>query len=205
MDWTDEDREWLKECYSLIGPRLCAYALKRSESGIRAEASRLKLKKSITKTNEQFLLDLSERNINVIPLDKYINGDTKIRFKCPEEHEFFQRPRTILERSGKCPICSSSGFKESEPASLYLVELDIDGEPVYKLGITNRNVIQRLGSDFRKFKGSICWTVEFPNGLQARQLESHLKRENADFQYNTGMLTSGNTETFSCYINKPEI
>lgn len=58
------------------------------------------------KTNEQFISELKDKNTNVIPLDKYINATTKIRFQCKIcSHIWEAIPYSLLSGHG-CPKCS---------------------------------------------------------------------------------------------------
>lgn len=202
--WSLVDKEYLIENYSNLGPRICASSLGRSESSVRAAASRLSLKKSITKTRDFLCEQLIQKGITTQLIGKYINGDTITTFKCEKGHIFEQRPRSVIERNGRCPQCSSTGYSDTKSAILYLIRYDIEGEEVYKLGITNRTVKERVGKDFTTFSGDVCWTVT-SNGFVIRSLETKLKQKYKDNQYNTGLLKSGNTETYDCYINKPEL
>lgn len=54
---------------------------------------------------EEFLLKLKNKNISYIPIGKYINLSTKIKFQCPHGHIFESMPKDILKGRG-CPYCS---------------------------------------------------------------------------------------------------
>lgn len=56
------------------------------------------------KTNEEFLQELVDKNIPYIPLDEYINSDTKISFSCQHGHVFQAKPSDVLKGRG-CPYC----------------------------------------------------------------------------------------------------
>lgn len=58
------------------------------------------------KTNAVFLNDLSAVSKTIIPLEEYVNGSTKMRFKCDEcGHEWAARPHDVLRGTG-CPKCA---------------------------------------------------------------------------------------------------
>lgn len=57
------------------------------------------------KTNDEFLQELKDKNISYIPLDEYVNGRTKIKWKCQQGHIFKSSPEDILSGNG-CPYCS---------------------------------------------------------------------------------------------------
>ena len=98
-------------------------------------------------------------------------------------------PCTILSGHG-CPMCNSS-FNSSLPGYTYLVyfpEYDL-----YKFGISN-NYLTR----FKHFgsKPKIVFIRKFKLGLKARELERQWSKNVDHLKINTGVLTSGNTETF---------
>lgn len=62
--------------------------------------------KNITRTNEEFLEILKNKKITHIPLEKYVNSQTKIKWQCKSKHTFYAIPCTILQGSG-CPYCSN--------------------------------------------------------------------------------------------------
>ncbi|HDK7176573.1 TPA: hypothetical protein PTV31_003190 [Clostridium botulinum] len=59
------------------------------------------------KSQEEFLKELKAvHGNNIIPLEKYINIDTKLKFKCTiDNYEWYTTPYVILRGSG-CPCCS---------------------------------------------------------------------------------------------------
>ena len=57
------------------------------------------------KTNEEFLIELKDKNIAYTPLEKYINYNTKISFRCSVGHIFKSTPHDIFDGNG-CPYCS---------------------------------------------------------------------------------------------------
>ena len=59
------------------------------------------------KTNQEFISELKEKNIEYIPLEEYVNATTKIKFRCSNGHEWEATPHNILNGRG-CPYCSHS-------------------------------------------------------------------------------------------------
>lgn len=107
----------------------------------------------LTKTNEEFISELKEKNQNLIPLDEYINNYTEIRFKCSACNCVFKaKPKRILFN----PDCQNHCLSLSKRA-----------EDFYdKVKIVNPN-IKILG----KFKGAreeikaqclVCGNIWFP-------------------------------------------
>ena len=65
-----------------------------------------KISEALTKSNEEYIKELNEKNPGVIPLESYINSKTKLwhRFKCG--HEALVVPHHVLEGHG-CSICAN--------------------------------------------------------------------------------------------------
>ena len=57
------------------------------------------------KTNQEFINELKEKNIEYVPLEEYINSITKIKFQCKQGHIWEATPHNILCGRG-CPYCS---------------------------------------------------------------------------------------------------
>ncbi len=209
MKWSEEEIEYLYSNYPLESAQHCATYLNRSVQSVRAKASKLNIKRLNNpcefKTTDKY--DTQLLNTTVQRLETYQGAQTPILHKCKIcAREWKIRPTHVL--SGKaCVLCANSGgYDTAKPGTLYLVELDIgEGEALYKLGITNLTVNDRLGFELRKFKGNICWELYSLDGQKIKDLETQLKQKYKDNQYNTGLLKSGNTETYDCYINKPEL
>lgn len=96
----------------------------------------------------------------------------------------------------------ATGFDSSKPGILYFVKFILDGLEYYKVGITNKSAKQRLGTDWNKFAFEELWTIEGP-GKAIQKLEKQVLEQNSQYLVNTEALISGNTETFSVYIDKP--
>lgn len=60
------------------------------------------------KTNEQFVDELKDKNPNVIPIDKYVNATTKIRFQCKICSYIWETaPQSVLAGHG-CANCAGN-------------------------------------------------------------------------------------------------
>lgn len=211
MKWSSKDIEFLRNNYPSEDLNYCSQYLNRTIQALRTKAHKLNIKRSSTyynlKTNE--IYDLEIVNKPLLRLDDYIGANIPITHKCKICSNTWKISPSHILNGSSCIMCSpNKGYKDNKFGTLYLVELDIgdpNKEPLYKLGITNNTVKERLGSDLLKFKGTICWTLSSENGSKIRSLESELKAKYKDYQYNTGLLKSGNTETFTVYINKPKL
>lgn len=158
------------------------------------------------KTHEEYLAELSRKNIHYIPTQPYINAKTKILHKCPEEShpEWYTRPNDILSGYG-CPTCSKPGFDPSKSAKLYFFSFEHDEITYYKVGITNRSTQERHSKDWKRLKAQLLWELDFEVGYHARKLEKQIISDNNMYLINTEALTSGNTETFTVYIEPPKL
>ena len=123
-------------------------------------------------------------------LETYINSKTKILHKHNCGKEWYAIPNNILNGTG-CPDCAKDGFSTNKPAVTYLIyfkELDI-----YKIGISN-NYLKRI--KHFSYKAEIIFYIQHKVGKNAKDLEAKWLHSIKDYTINTGMLTSGNTETF---------
>lgn len=88
------------------------------------------------KTNEEFLKELSDKNIKIIPLEEYSGAKTNILCKCPKcGHEWKIRPDNLLTSPDCCPSCAKNIKKnksiyESEIYKIYGEEYKIIGDYV---------------------------------------------------------------------------
>lgn len=66
------------------------------------------------KSNDEFLKEIKDRKYNFVPLEKYIDAKTKIKFKCNAcSNEWCATPNQILRGSG-CPKCFGTPKKTNE-------------------------------------------------------------------------------------------
>jgi len=139
-------------------------------------------KKKTHKKYEEELL-----NTECAVLQPYVNCYTKILHKhliCG--YEWLVRPQDILAGKG-CPECATYGpTKANIVYLLYFPEIDL-----YKYGISN-NVVRR--SQELGHKAEILKTEKFDSHEEAKAREIYLLSTVA--LVNTGLLKSGNTETF---------
>jgi Zn finger protein HypA/HybF involved in hydrogenase expression len=99
----------------------------------------------------------------------------KIKIICPEHGEFTQTADNHLKGSG-CPSCSIAGFKSDKPATLYYLFDPQTG--LYKIGVTNRSVIERFGKNFCSNRAiAILEQTCFKNGYEALEAEKTILEE----------------------------
>lgn len=96
---------------------------------------------------------------------------------------------------------ATSGFDKKAPAILYFLQVEGEkGETLYKIGITNRTVKERFGSDMKKI--TILAEYHFSQGQTAADLEKEILNKFSVYKY-TGnpVLKDGNTELFHTNIS----
>lgn len=157
------------------------------------------------KTHEEYISELLDKGISYTPVEYYIGAHFKILHKCLDEShpEWAVTPNNILKGYG-CPSCSKTGFDPAKAGKLYFLSFIEDNETFFKIGITNLNARKRHLADWEYLKMELLWEVHFESGSEARKAERQFLVDNKEFLLNTKALRSGNTETFSIFINPPE-
>lgn len=93
--------EWEVVPYSILNGQGCI------------ECGKEKIKKSLGKTHEEYIEELSMINTNIIAIDRYINSSTAILHKClKDNYEWYAYPSNILRGFG-CPKCNQSKGEKS--------------------------------------------------------------------------------------------
>ena len=146
----------------------------------------------LLKTHEQYVLDLAKKCSTMIVLEQYINTYTAILHKCLIcGEESICKPRDKL--SGKaCVYCKNKGFNWVSPATTYLI--DFYTINVIKPGVTRKTIKQRYKEEPLPYE--IILEHHFDTGREALDLEELWLENTKHLQINTGLLRSGNTETF---------
>lgn len=102
-------------------------------------------------------------------------------------HEWSTKPHDIIFNSTRCPKCTKSGPTRANKVYLaFFPELNL-----YKIGTSSDPT--RRAQTFG-YKCDIVWVEEYPSYLEAQAREQELL--NKLKLTNTGLLKSGNTETF---------
>lgn len=110
----------------------------------------------------------------------------------PEFGEFKVKPSSHLKGTGH-PNRAIFGFNPHLPAILYY--LKVQNGKGYKIGITNRTVAERFVGENDKIE--VIQTWYFESGLDAREKEQSILKENQNYIYKgDSLLSSGNTEIF---------
>jgi len=79
-------------------------------------------------------------------LSIYETTRTPVEIICHIHGSFWQTPSHHLHRHQGCPKCSKSGIKLQLPGICYYIKFFYNNMWLYKIGITNRTVKERLGN-----------------------------------------------------------
>lgn len=153
------------------------------------------------KTDDEYNLQLLEREIDYWPIEPYILDNIKIDHECINGHIWKVAPNDILKGKG-CPQCCNYSFDITKPAILYFISFSFNNNTYYKLGVTNRTVKDRFGSEMQSLTIKSLWTLYFDKGKDALFKEKELLNKYKDYKVNCGALKRGNTETLSIYISQ---
>ena len=128
----------------------------------------------------------------------YVDDSTNVEIVCKEHGIFKQTPSN--HKSGKgCSACAVYGFNALRPAILYYLKVVNLGVTAYKIGITNKTVAERFGSDMQFI--TILKEWEYQVGADAHKAEQTILQLNREHKYKgPPLLRSGNTELFSTDI-----
>lgn len=131
-----------------------------------------------------------------------LNFNTLAEFQKQSSGYQAARLRNMIDDGVTCAHMDQgmSGFKTNKPAILYYIKFYIANElPLYKIGITNRTVEDRLqGLNANNgFIATIIKEIWFENGAEALDLEKQLHQEFKEHRYlGDAILRNGNTELF---------
>jgi hypothetical protein len=153
------------------------------------------------KTTEEFVKLAIERHGDKYDyrFAEYVNAREKVLIICPEHGLTEQIARDHLKKVPQC--CAQTGFDPDSPAILYYLRVEAnEGQTLYKIGISNRSVVERFAPrDLPKI--TVVEVVEFERGRDAYDLEQMYLRELTEYSYSgPEVLSSGNTELFTCDV-----
>jgi len=137
----------------------------------------------------------------------YKHSKEYITIICSTHGKFIQTPNLHLTGSG-CISCAKTGFDINEEGTLYYIKFESDTQILYKIGITNLKVKQRLTSMGinKNFKTTILQELFFESGSDALYMEKSILQEFKNFQYKGDpIMKSGNSELFIKDVLKLDI
>ena len=93
----------------------------------------------LTKTNEQFLKELTHINPNVIPLENYSGADNKILCRCKICNHIWETTGSrLINKKRGCPNCAGTTKKTNEEFIKQLKEINPKIEPIDEYTGANR-------------------------------------------------------------------
>jgi len=151
------------------------------------------------KTHEQYEQELFEIEADLYPIEKYKSAREKIRHECIQGHIVEVAPNTVLNMKTGCTYCAKTGFDPTKPAHLYYVKIMEDSEIYYKIGITNKTVIERFRNEFKNKQMVVLMDKFYEKGADARYYETQVLKTFHEERVSVPGLfkhMGGNTELF---------
>jgi len=201
--WTKDEEEFVVACCeSGWTHREIATEMNKTLCSIHHKCVHLNISNGLLKvklTNEDYTDKLKEMCPTMIALEKYNGAFTKILHKCLLCNKEYNVTPIGKLRGEKCKYCcnsnNSSGIPTNKPGITYLVY--IHKYNLYKFGITSKTIKERMrDGKIKVLDYEIILERKFSKGIEAMNLEKQWKENLKEYLVNTGLLKSGNTETF---------
>ena len=174
--WSEEETKFLIDNYLELGPKVTAKKLGRTKSSVTSKASRLGLTKTInSKKFSKEEIDFLENNYNKL-------GPTACSIKLKRTYD------SVISKASRMKLYSPS-LKSDEVCYVYLCYFpDLK---TYKVGVTNNWARRKNRFNYP------CKTIKVTSCAN-REIAKKLEKEilNLADLLDTGLLNSGNTETF---------
>jgi len=164
------------------------------------------------KTNDWYLEKLKEKEIKVIPLEKYIDMKTKILHQCICGNKKWSTTPLNVVNNHLCGCHKRLNYRDDtfykdKETILYYIKIIKDNLTLYKVGVTlfkqsiENSMKKRFGKELDFIE--VLETKVFQDGAKAFLLEQNIINENWKYNYKgVKMLASGNTELFTEDIRK---
>lgn len=130
-------------------------------------------------------------------LSNYSSIKDKITIICPEHGSFTQKAESHMIGHG-CPKCANRGFDKLSPGFLYYVKVVKGTEEYYKIGVTNKSILERFKRE-TKVKVEPIFEIYFDLGYDAFLCEQTIIRNNLNYLYKGEeqiMKSNNNAEIF---------
>lgn len=153
-------------------------------------------------TKEKFILKATAINKDLYDYSKvvYTHTENPVNIICKIHGEFQQTPHDHITKKAGCPSCATYGFKKDKQAILYYLKILKYDKIYYKIGITNKSIKTRFGSDMKYI--TVLHQVHYKSGQDAYNEEQRILKQFKEFKYIGPPLlkSNGNTELFNCDI-----
>ena len=130
-------------------------------------------------------------------LSSYSNIKDKITIICPEHGSFIQKAESHMIGHG-CSKCANRGFDKLSPGFLYYVKVVKGTDEYYKIGVTNKSIIERFKTE-TKVTVEPMFEIHFDLGYDAFLYEQTIIRNNINYLYKGDeqiMKSNNNAEIF---------
>ena len=131
---------------------------------------------------------------------EYVSNNTLIEIGCYLHGSFLIYPSQHLNGRGCLGCISKGGFDKNKSAICYYIKFELENQTLYKIGITNISVKNRLrGMRINEgVKTTILQELRFEYGKDALDMERGILKEFEEFKYQ-GMpiMDNGNSELFT--------
>lgn len=207
--WSKEEEAILiEECKNNTMYKDIAKKLNKSYGSITQKAFRMGIKNNRIQakekwTHERYVEELKLKNSSLIPIETYKGSKVRILHKCLIcNNEYKSSPKDRLDlRNHGCKFCNRGGnsygigVPKNSPAITYLVY--ISEYDLYKIGVTSKTIKERMNDNkLSESKYEVILERYFKYGSDAMQLEKEWLSSIEEYKINTGLLKTGNTETF---------
>ena len=188
-DWTEEHIQYLKDNYETKGAAALEKYFGRAQSAIVNKAGQLGL---VVDRKEKFRLEaiqkLKDTDYEIIEYKKLPGNDQKSLIKHKTcGHEWWVKLGALDSYAG-CPNCSKGNWNRRIFYLLFFPVLNL-----YKVGIT-MDLTKRLRQ--YNYTPELIDSRVFKTPEECANYESDLKKKLKPYMADTGLLHSGNTETF---------
>lgn len=150
---------------------------------------------ALRKSQEDFISDAIQVHGDTLTYEyvEYLNNNTHVTVTCKQHGCFPVKPGNLLNGRG-CPSCASYGYNRSKPGAFYILVCD----DITKVGITNREVVTRLG-DISKSYGHqffVLFEQRWEDGSIAYAIEKAILAELKEKYNQPTEEFDGSTECF---------
>ena len=147
------------------------------------------------KTIKEVRLAFNQRSYTLISTE-YKNISSPLKYICNNGHQTKINFKD-LQRGIGCASCSNHGFNPNKPAILYYLRFQFESDFYYKIGITNRTILERF--QLEKTSYTVIKETPYTLGKDARDKEQAILKQFVKYKYKgqSFLTVGGNTELFN--------
>lgn len=152
--WTSEKINFIKENYATKGAKYCAEHLQCSLGSVHSKAHRegIKSRKNQLKTHKEYETELMTKEIEYVPLERYVDSHTPILHECFNGHISKVKPYSVLSGKG-CAKCEV--LRKTKSHEQYLIDVGNHNKNITVLDTYKNNITPIR---HRCAEGHIWWT-----------------------------------------------